>query len=344
MRRVLTAVFLACALPLLAQETPSTTPAGSNGTGGTATAKSGDQGSTDQPITFSFGPQEGGGFGAVVKGSQYYPFRPFITGNATEGSVVTPDRIQRFTKSAYLYLSPEVNWSTEAGAINQYSLSARPSFQLGYLAAQTVGPDGIPTLNQSTVWPAEAPFFEVYLDVRRQSATKAASDDATTTLAVEAATPEEAVDATFYGVGLGIAVPYIARAIEKANSPADPGAFPMLRVTYYKSDGASAANSTIASGIKADQINASLTFSLPLPTMSGVEPRFDFDGSLSRATTGDDREWKDLVKAAILFKIGDSQFKPVISYTSGQKLGFQYDRQLLMGLAFDFAKGFFGGK
>lgn len=312
---------------MVAQGTPSN-PAPPE----TTSSGSSEQGSTEQPITVAFGPQEGGGLVVVVKGAEYYVVQSFI--NQRRDFTATPPRFGYYTPSAYVYLAPEVNWSTQAAATNQYSLSVRPSFQLGF---QPVSPPP-PESPDSKLWPVTAPFFETYVDVRRQAATKEATDpEAAIVLAQENA--QEDIDATFYGIGVGVAVPYLSRIIERQN-PTDPGAFPMLRVTYYKSDGESTANSTIASDLKGDQINASLTFSLPLPAVLSVDPRLDFDGSLSRATSEDDREWKNLIKAALLFQIGESDFKPVLSYTSGEKLGFKYDRQLLLGLAFDFAKGF----
>jgi hypothetical protein len=190
-----------------------------------------------------------------------------------------------------------------------------------------------------------APFFEAYIDVRRHSA-QAETEPATTPTAAADATPPQNIDATFYGAGIGIAVPWVSRAIEmshQSDPDFEPATFPMLRITYYKSSGKSASDSTIASDIKVDQIDASLNFSLPLPQYSRLKPRLDFDGDLSRPLKGDDRKWKSLVKAALLFQIGDSDFKPVVSYTSGEKFGFKYDRQMLLGIAFDLAGNFLGG-
>ena len=53
----------------------------------------------------------------------------------------------------------------------------------------------------------------------------------------------------------------------------------MLRITYYKSSGVTA-GSTIGSDIKDDQIDASLSFALPLRQISNMKPRLDFDGDL----------------------------------------------------------------
>lgn len=344
MKRLLTTLLLACALPLFAQtapDTPPTPPADP-----VADAK----GATDEPISFSFGPNDDGGFGIVVKGSAYYPLRRFID----PAPMGTPSPLKEahfggfFTPSAYLYLSPEVNWSTESGAQNQYAVSARPSFQVGFqkdVSKLPDGPDGLPPLPASLpwqIWPVSAPFFEAYADVRRQSAQAETSPATPSTLAATA-TPQN-VDATFYGAGIGIAVPFLSRAIEASNQSDpdfEPGVFPMIRVTYYKSDGASASDSPIASDIKNDQIDASLNFSLPLRQIGNIKSRLDFDGDLSRPLTGNDKKWKSLVKASIMLEIGNSSFKPVLSYTSGQKLGFQYDKQMLLGIAMDFANGLF---
>ncbi len=331
MRRAAAILLLLCALPLFAQD-----PA--------ADAKN----ATEEPISFSFGPNEDGGFGLVVKGSAYYPLRRFI--NPAPAGQPSPLKQPHFggffTPSAYLYLSPEVNWSTDTGAQNQYALSARPSFQVGYQKdVRNLPKDpttGLPPLPASLpwqVWPASAPFFEAYLDVRRQSAKAETGTDTTTTT-------KQNGDATFYGGGIGIAVPYISRAIEASNQSSpdfEPGVYPMIRITYYKSSGETA-GSTIGSDIKADQIDASLNFALPLRSYGNLKPRLDFDGDLSRALTGSDKEWKSLIKASLMIEVGDSAFKPVFSYTNGQKLGFTYDKQMLLGIALDLADGLFKGQ
>lgn len=334
-RLVMLALF--CALPMFAQApAPAPDPV--------ADAKA----STEEPISFAFGPQQDGGFGVVVKGSAYYPLRRFIA--PVQDGMVAPLKAKHFggffTPSAYLYLSPEVNWSTEDGAQNQYAISARPSFQLGYQKdAMDIPKDpatGLPRLPASLPWqpwPMSAPFFEAYLDVRSHSAQ--AETTVTTPPATPPAQPQNA-DATYYGAGIGVAVPWISRAIEmsKQSDPDfEPATFPMLRITYYKSSGGTAAD--VPSDIKADQIDASLNFSLPLPAYAGIKPRLDFDGDLSRPLTGDDRKWKSLVKAALLLQFGTSNFQPVFSYTSGEKFGFKYDKQMLLGIAVDLAGNFF---
>ncbi len=334
MKRLLL-VVLCCALPILAQEQTPATPQ--------ADARA----ATEEPITFAFGPQQDGGFGVVVKGSAYYPLRRLIA--PVQDGVTPPLKAKHFggffTPSAFLYLSPEVNWSTEEGAQNQYSLSARPSFQLGYQKdVRDIPRDpttGLPRLPASLPWqpwPMAAPFFEAYVDVRMHSA------QAETQTVTPPATPPaqlQNADATFYGAGVGIAVPWLSRAIEMSmqdDPDFQPATFPMLRITYYKSSGASGTEAP--SDIKADQFDASLNFSLPLPPYAGLKPRLDFEGDLSKPLTGDNREWKSLIKAALLFQIGNSDFKPVFSYTSGEKFGFTYDKQMLFGIAFDMADNF----
>ena len=336
MKRVLMVALvcvLLCALPLLAQ--PTTPP---------ANPQADAQASTEEPISVSYGPQQDGGFGVVVKGSAYYPLRRFIA--PVQDGVTPPLKTKRFggffTPSAYFYLSPEVNWSTKEGAQNQYAISARPSFQLGYQKDATDIPKdpttGLPRLPASLPWqpwPMSAPFFEAYVDVRGHSA-QAETQTATPPADPPAQTQNHS--ATFYGAGVGIAVPWNSRAIEaskQSDADFDPAALPMLRITYYKSSDASGTD--VPSGIKADQFDASLNFSLPLPAYANLKPRLDFDGDLSRALTGADRKWKSLVKASLLIQIGTSNLQPVLSYTSGEKLGFSYDKQMLLGIALDLA-------
>ena len=95
MKRVLMVALvcvLLCALPLLAQ--PTTPP---------ANPQADAQASTEEPISVSYGPQQDGGFGVVVKGSAYYPLRRFIA--PVQDGVTPPLKTKRFggffTPSAY---------------------------------------------------------------------------------------------------------------------------------------------------------------------------------------------------------------------------------------------------
>lgn len=271
----------------------------------------------EKPISVAFGPQKDGGYGVTVKGSTY-PDLPFLT----QGRGKIELRPGFVTPSAFLYLSPEANWSTKTDAKNQLSISARPTLQFGYQKRQPR--DGnFNDIVLSRVLPNQAPFFTLYADGRRQSGDVASSSGTVSR-----------VNATFIGFGAGLAVPFLAPYVEKLPGSA-PGDFPMLRYARYKSRGENTTDATIASGIKPNHDDISLAFAVPVVTSGKLTARLDFDGDRSRATSGDDRAWKDLIKAALSLKFGKSEFKPVISYTSGTKLGFKFDRQVLVGIVVD---------
>jgi len=282
----------------------------------------------DKPLTVAFGPQEGGGFGLTVKGSSYLDLTPtsWAYQDPQNGA---PTRDHTVVKVAYLYLAPDINYTSFTAKKNQAAVSLRPTAQFAWYPT----PAAFGTYPDPTLWPYGAPFASIYADVRKQygqftnTETKTAQD----------------VDNTLVGVGASLAVPYFTRWFQKRTNRAakdfDPFALPMLQVTYYRALDHSATKQPIPDGIKADQLDASLKTAIFLRTITvndkTVLPRFDFAGDLSRPTTGAKRKWKSKLDVALSAKVGDSAFKPVISYTSGEKLGLKYDKQLLFGLAME---------
>jgi hypothetical protein len=284
-----------------------------------ASAPGSGKGDGDRPIQLSFGPQSDGGFGLTAKGSAYYPML---------GHLLDRPR-PHLSVSAFAYLAPDINFTAGADKTNQAAISLRPTFQFGWQPDS--GGLGHYAGDRITSWPQAAPFAIVYGDLRRQYGQFA---NASGTLAP--------FDSTLAGVGGAFAVPWFSRLVERGlnrnASDFDPFALPMIHVVWYheinhKSD------LPLPDGITADQINVSLKTSYTFGTWAqgpnAVLPRIDFDGDLSRPTTGANRKWKSKVDIAVSARVNGSSFQPVISYTSGQKLGLQYDKQLLFGLALE---------
>ncbi|MEO8034376.1 MAG: hypothetical protein ABI837_08070 [Acidobacteriota bacterium] len=303
--------------PVQRQATPSvsSTPAEP-----AAPAPTSSKGDGDRPLQISFGPQDGGGFGLTAKGSAYYPML---------GHLLDRPR-PNYSISAFAYLSPDVNFTAGASKTNQAAISLRPTFQFGYQPDS--GGFGNYPANRMTIWPQAAPFATLYADGRRQYGEFAQTPGGAT----------EPFDSTLVGVGGSIAVPYFTRLVEKglnrSASDFDPFALPMIHLVWYhevnhKSD------LPLPEGITADQLDISLNTSYTLGAWvqggSSVLPRIDFNGDLSRPTTGANRKWKSKVDVAVSAKVNGSSFRPVIAYTSGQKLGLKYDKQLLFGLALE---------
>lgn len=293
-----------------AQEKPTAPAAGTKGDG-------------EKPLSISFGPQEGGGFGLVAKGSSYYEMTPRSWNKPRE----------HLSLSLFTYLAPDVNFTSLVDKKNQASVSFRPTIQFGWM--ESVG--GINQFPDPKLWPAGAPFATLYSDVRKQYGQfKNAKTNAT-----------EDVNNLLVGIGGTIAVPYFSRWMERQMDwkakDFNPFALPMIQITYYKQVDHSESPQPLPKGITADQVSAALKTAVPLRVFTvgtrNVAPRFDFSGDLSRATTGDDRKWESRLDVALSAKVGDSAFKPVISYTSGEKLGFKYDKQILLGLAMEWLEG-----
>jgi hypothetical protein len=283
----------------------------------------------DKPLSVSFGPQDGGGFGLVVKGSSYYDLTPASWDSPPLDKPGAPTRTHTIVKTALVYLAPDINYTNLTGKNNQAAVSVRPAAQFGWNPT----PKNFGEYPDPVLWPYGAPFASVYLDARRQygqftnTQTKVTSD----------------VNNTLLGVGGSLAVPYFTRWFQRRmNRDAkdfDPFALPMIQVTYYKAIDHSTPAQPVPTGIKADQVDMALKTAVLLRTLTfndkKILPRFDFAGDVSRPTTGTDRKWKSKLDIALSAKVGESAFKPVISYTSGQKLGLKYDKQLLVGLAME---------
>lgn len=278
------------------------------------------KGDGNRPIQLSFGPQDDGGFGLTAKGSAYYPML---------GHLLDKPR-KNYSISAFAYLAPDINFTAGASKTNQAAISLRPTFQFGYQPDS--GGFGNYPANRITIWPQAAPFATLYADLRRQYGEFAQTPGGT----------NEPFDSTLVGVGGSLAVPYFTRLVEKglnrSASDFDPFAVPMIHLVWYhevnhKSD------LPLPTGITADQIDISLNTSYTLGAWvqgsSSVLPRIDFNGDLSRPTSGTNRKWKSKVDVAVSARVNGSSFRPVIAYTSGQKLGLKYDKQLLFGLALE---------
>lgn len=101
-----------------------------------------------------------------------------------------------------------------------------------------------------------------------------------------------------------------------------------VTLTYYKAVNESSAVAVLPEGIEADKIILRSSGDLGFGT--GNKWRFLFDASLTKPTSGDDRDVQDKIDLAIGVRM--NKFTPVLRYVNGKEGGFKYDRQVLLGL------------
>jgi hypothetical protein len=272
---------------------------------------------SDWPIQFSLGPQENGGIGAKVSGSAYW---------SPDWQLTT----KRASGWAVFYLAPSATWGSQAGALNQTSISFQPAFQLVYTNFNTV--DLMNPSQKFEVGPFNSvqPMIEIYGDLREQYGKF--NQNGTV----------QDVNFTLYGIGGEFQIPYayrLSNLIQRKTNVNRITYAPAIRFTYYQERDKSSTAQTLPPGIQTDLIDINLKTQMPLGTYSinGVPTKLEwtFSDDLSRPTTGSNKQWKNLVETELVIDNG-SGFKPAISYTSGSKLGLQYDRQFLIGVAWQF--------
>jgi hypothetical protein len=269
------------------------------------------------PIQFSLGPQQNGGLGAKLSGSAYWSPNWQLTTKPVSGWFV-------------FYLSPQATWGSQANALNQTTISFEPAFQLVYTNFGSVNlmkPD-----QNYEVGPFNSaqPMVELYGDLREQYGDF--NQNGTV----------QRVNFTLYGIGGELQIPYAYRLVNLIQRKTNANRIsyaPAIRLSYYQSRDKSATDQSLPPGIQTDLIDINVKTQLALGSYSingtTTKLQFTFSDDLSRPTTGSDKKWKNLVETSLAFDNG-SGFKPVLSYTSGTKLGLQYDKQMLLGVAWQF--------
>lgn len=271
----------------------------------------------EPPFQFTFGPNEEGNVGAVLAGAQAW----------------SPDRWRRdFSNfnflAPYVELAVDAKWNSAEDALNQSSVRLRPSLLYGGLE--------IPCFTGSS-------GFEVFADARQQYGTfEVASDE-------EPAEGEEAepkridnVNQTMYGAGFEMPFPCsyrLVNAMSRWSGVLDMQ--PRISATYYRVNGTSVNEIALPKGITEDQLLLTLRAGLHLRSLSAGEKkwplRFDIAVDASKAMGGDDREWKDLTELALVID-RDGEVKPVLKYVDGERLGFEYDQQLILGIIWELVR------
>lgn len=275
----------------------------------------------ERPIAFALGADDGG-LGVTVKGSWFYD--------------VTPARWNRpharIASSTYLYVNPDMNFTKLPLKTNPVSLSLRPAYQFG------IQPDtgGFGRYPDPKLWPYGAPAGSLYLDLRKQYGTFKGKE----------------IDNTLLGAGATIAVPiftrWVQRTADRTAEGWDPFALPMIHATWYKVIEHSSQVPAVPEGIKTDMIDVAFKTSLSYKPKSPAKifgrevkiiPQLDLDLDSSRPTEGATRGWKSRIDVAVSASFNGKALNPILSYTSGEKLAIHYDRQVLLGIAWNLVRG-----
>jgi len=298
-------------------------------TGGTTATKT-----STSPWDFTFGPQEDGTFGTTIKGSTYYSLAP------TDPSSWSHDARRLFTP--FIGVDADGGWNSAPDALNNFSVSLKPSLAIQTITPGTPGENGTPP---ST----DGPWFFGFLDLRQRFGHFKSEGDET---AMQ-------VNQSLLGAGVEFRITrFNARydSLMKSSNLPIPKLFqpPSLSLTYYTERDTSADDADLPDGITDDTLAATLRTEIPLPIQCEVEtviPQEDPEDPLDTVTgqkaacpwqfsakvtaswpfdsVNTDLEY--LGDVALIYDTG-SELKPVLRFRSGTEHGLQYDRQLILGV------------
>jgi hypothetical protein len=116
---------------------------------------------------------------------------------------------------------------------------------------------------------------------------------------------------------------------------------PHLAVSYYKPVSTSSSTVSVPDDIKADYLETEFH------TMLGTSPKRELTSKIQQVTlelkydgsqpmSGDNRAWQNLWTVQVCVAMTNSTLKPAVTYKSGKQGGFDYDKQVLIGVAMDF--------
>lgn len=292
------------------------------------------------PLDLTFGPQENGEFGAVLSGGESIPF------DSVRSGLKPPFPGSRF----WIYYGAaeyeiDATWSSGSEALNQSTLSLKP--QITFLQLN-------PAESKSVALP---PAKQAVCD---DLATKADNDSIarfnrecgritvpSTRFAValigeaqyrygqyDIGGVRHDANQLLFGGGVRVFLPGATR------SPLFRE-WPRLTVSYYSV--ADSARSTLPDpeAFELDTIaaDAKVRMRIPMPgTPWGSSPvRLDLDLRASRPTEGPNQDWEFFREYQLAIEVG-REWKPALTYRSGEDKGLQYDRQIIFGVLLELLK------
>lgn len=312
------------------------------------------------PLKLTFGPQEGGDFGAALSGNAT---RPVSSLN------YVPPAAQQHAPFTARYGAIEFNldagWSSAADALNQTTLAVRPSVTFVWLdgakapvpltaelerTCRDLAEQGQRALQRSIEDPnakAEADAEIVRLQAARKQLGCAGrvGEPPSSQWAVsfypdvqyrfgELELNGERFEANQLITGLA------ARLFVPGTSGSEWfREWPRLSVGYYAVSESEDSTIPVPEGIEEDHIKAVGKIAMNVPfvgaSLANSPLRLDIEASASRATSGDDDDWQVLRQFQLYYDTGDT-ILPAITYRSGSDLGIVYDKQVILGLLWMF--------
>jgi hypothetical protein len=288
------------------------------------------QSAVKSPFDVSFGPQEDGTFGAIVKGSTFKSLRR-STSNQLSGQLL----------SLFAGVEVDGSWNSGPDARNNASIALRPS-----LALQKITP--VKASDSAAAMPTTSgPWLHVFFDVRQRIGdfSQEGSDGGR-------------VNQLILGGALqlrwvGFAKWYSRTAdIGREDNP------PTLTIGYYSVQKNVPADALLPSDFTADALQVKLNSKMTLPVCTkqerDVEPDpndpfgnretvyscpWGFVGELlATRASGSGQSFDFRVDVGVFFDTG-GDFSPVVRYRSGEEHGLQYDKQMLVGLLWQLPLG-----
>lgn len=274
-----------------------------------------------KPFDLSFGPQENGTFGAVVKGSQFKSLRRAPSAKQS-GQLL----------SLFAGVEVDGSWNSATDARNNTSIALRPAFALQTITPRTVNGQVVPT--------TAGPWLYAYLDIRQRFGDFE-----------NAAAEQRRINQLILGGALQFRWAGFAKWYSQAADVGREDNPPTLSIGYYTVQKNQPEDEPLPSDVVSDAIQAKLNSRLTLPICTKETrevPRtaddpfgstetvyhcpWSFVGELlASKLTGGGGDTDFRYDVGVIYDTGGS-FKPILRFRSGEEHGLEYDRIFLLGL------------
>ena len=276
-----------------------------------------------KPFDITFGPQEDGTFGVVVKGSQFKSLRRSPS-QQQSGQLV----------SLFGGLDIDGSWMSATDARNNASISLRPA-----VALQTITPRRL--ANGQVVPTTAGPWLYAFLDIRQRFGDFESSSGDT-----------QRINQLILGGALQLRWAAFAKWYGQAMDIGREDNPPTLSLGYYSIAKNHPEDAPLPTDVRANALQGRLNTKLTLPickretrtappvagdpfgaTETVYTCPLSFIGELmaTRLTTGTDDAIDFRYDVGVIYDTGGS-FKPILRYRSGEEHGLEYDTQMILGL------------
>ena len=257
-----------------------------------------------KPFSITLGPE-----GAVLRGDDTF----LIADGWGRKARVTP----------YATVLADANWSPREDALDNASLTLRPSVGVQRIGRQGGGPV------------SHGAWFFAHLDFRQRKG------DFRDPISGRV----RSVNQTILGAGAEFKLTSLYEAYRRAaNRTGYFNDYPRIDITYYGVARSSEPANDLPDGIVDHHVQVALRGDLRIPACWRREGEnkvcplvLQADYAGSKPTGGPERKWDSLGTVTFQYDTG-TEIKPAITYRSGREPGLQYDRQLIFGLLWGFGK------